>query len=207
MLTNDFSDSSDFSDSFNSSDLSRSSDSCDSSTLLSSLSAFYESPLIGAYPTATAAGNLPKTPIFTLFPLSSFSTPQFPNSLQRFRLQRQLRRREVGFGVRNHVDLGSSSPKRIDSDWLTPFKKNFYLDPKNSGLKHAQKPQPWFLFGLLDQCQDSDYKSTLQVQDDLEKGVAGAFPIPSDNAGKEEIIAALVANVEAMLKLTGKLLP
>ncbi|GAB2212037.1 hypothetical protein Droror1_Dr00025381, partial [Drosera rotundifolia] len=66
----------------------------------------------------------------------------------RFRLRHQRRRREVGFGVRDHVDLGSSSPKRIDSDGLTPFKKNFYLDPKNSGLKHTQKPL-LFLFGTM----------------------------------------------------------
>ncbi|KAK7405267.1 hypothetical protein VNO78_06467 [Psophocarpus tetragonolobus] len=39
-----------------------------------------------------------------------------------------------------------------------------------------------------------------QVQSDLEHGVAGAVPIPADNAGKEEIIAALVTNVEAMIK-------
>ncbi|GAB2220185.1 hypothetical protein Droror1_Dr00007828 [Drosera rotundifolia] len=93
---------------------------------------------------------------FSLSPLllSSFSTPEFPNSLLRFRLRRQRRQREVGdseerprgfgvvvpeedcarrsdsdFGVngdgeksamarRDHVDLGSSSPKRIDSDAL-----------------------------------------------------------------------------------------
>ncbi|KAL9275280.1 putative bifunctional methylthioribulose-1-phosphate dehydratase/enolase-phosphatase E1 1 [Drosera capensis] len=44
-----------------------------------------------------------------------------------------------------------------------------------------------------------------QVQDDLEKGVAGAVLIPPDNAGKEEIIAALVANVEAMIKADRKI--
>ncbi|XP_038899594.1 probable bifunctional methylthioribulose-1-phosphate dehydratase/enolase-phosphatase E1 1 [Benincasa hispida] len=44
-----------------------------------------------------------------------------------------------------------------------------------------------------------------QVEEDLEKGVAGAVPIPPDNAGKEEVIAALVANVEAMIKADRKI--
>ncbi|CAI9784220.1 unnamed protein product [Fraxinus pennsylvanica] len=43
-----------------------------------------------------------------------------------------------------------------------------------------------------------------QVQEDLENGVAGAVPIPSDG-GKEEVIAALVANVEAMIKADRKI--
>lgn len=45
----------------------------------------------------------------------------------------------------------------------------------------------------------------LQVQDDLEKGVNGAVPIPPEQAGKEEVIAALVANVEAMIKADRKI--
>ncbi|KAI4333656.1 hypothetical protein L6164_018436 [Bauhinia variegata] len=44
-----------------------------------------------------------------------------------------------------------------------------------------------------------------QVQSDLEQGVEGALPIPSDDAGKEEVIAALVANVEAMIKADRKI--
>jgi len=40
----------------------------------------------------------------------------------------------------------------------------------------------------------------MQVEDDLEQGVVGAVPIPPDNAGKEDVIAALVANVEAMIR-------
>lgn len=45
----------------------------------------------------------------------------------------------------------------------------------------------------------------MQVQDDLEKGVNGAVPIPPEHAGKEEVIAALVANVEAMIKADRKI--
>ncbi|KAE8703264.1 putative bifunctional methylthioribulose-1-phosphate dehydratase/enolase-phosphatase E1 [Hibiscus syriacus] len=44
-----------------------------------------------------------------------------------------------------------------------------------------------------------------QVEDDLKQGVIGAVPIPSDDAGKEEVIAALVANVEAMIKADRKI--
>ncbi|GMH25547.1 hypothetical protein Nepgr_027390 [Nepenthes gracilis] len=44
-----------------------------------------------------------------------------------------------------------------------------------------------------------------QVEDDLEKGIAGAVPIPPDSEGKVEVIAALVANVEAMIKADRKI--
>ncbi|GJU43027.1 probable bifunctional methylthioribulose-1-phosphate dehydratase/enolase-phosphatase E1 [Tanacetum coccineum] len=44
-----------------------------------------------------------------------------------------------------------------------------------------------------------------QVDDDLQNGVVGAVPIPSDDAGKDEVIAALVANVEAMIKADRKI--
>ncbi|KAF9666767.1 hypothetical protein SADUNF_Sadunf16G0262900 [Salix dunnii] len=44
-----------------------------------------------------------------------------------------------------------------------------------------------------------------QVEDDLAQGVDGAIPIPSDDAGKEEVVAALVANVETMIKADRKI--
>ncbi|XP_059662661.1 probable bifunctional methylthioribulose-1-phosphate dehydratase/enolase-phosphatase E1 1 [Cornus florida] len=44
-----------------------------------------------------------------------------------------------------------------------------------------------------------------QIQDDLEQGIINAVPIPSDDAGKEEVIAALVANVEAMIRADRKI--
>ncbi|XP_031127712.1 probable bifunctional methylthioribulose-1-phosphate dehydratase/enolase-phosphatase E1 1 [Ipomoea triloba] len=44
-----------------------------------------------------------------------------------------------------------------------------------------------------------------QVEEDLQNGVAGAVPIPHDDAGKEEVIAALVTNVEAMIKADRKI--
>lgn len=44
-----------------------------------------------------------------------------------------------------------------------------------------------------------------KVQDDLQNGVADAVPIPSDEVGKEKVIAALVANVEGMIKSDRKI--
>ncbi|KAG9448123.1 hypothetical protein H6P81_014251 [Aristolochia fimbriata] len=44
-----------------------------------------------------------------------------------------------------------------------------------------------------------------QVEDDLQQGVVGSLPIPPDDAGKDEVIAALVANVEAMIKADRKI--
>lgn len=48
-------------------------------------------------------------------------------------------------------------------------------------------------------------KCLLQVEDDLQQGVAGAVPIPPSDAGKEEVIAALVSNVDAMIKADRKI--
>lgn len=45
----------------------------------------------------------------------------------------------------------------------------------------------------------------LQVEEDLEKGIPGAVPIPPDDVGKHDVIAALVANVEAMIKADRKI--
>lgn len=45
----------------------------------------------------------------------------------------------------------------------------------------------------------------LQVEQDLAKGVAGAVPVPPDEAGKDSVIDALVANVEAMIKADRKI--
>lgn len=45
----------------------------------------------------------------------------------------------------------------------------------------------------------------IQVNEDLEKGIADAVPIPPDDAGKEKVIASLVANVEAMIRADRKI--
>ncbi|CAL5341967.1 unnamed protein product [Camellia sinensis] len=64
----------------------------------------------------------------------------------------------------------------------------------------------FILVGVSESCPICfSFAVILQVQDDLEQGIAGAVPIPSDDAGKEEIIPALVANVEAMIKADRKI--
>lgn len=45
---------------------------------------------------------------------------------------------------------------------------------------------------------------SLQIQCDLDQGIVGAVPIPSDYVGKELVIASLVANVEAMIRADRK---
>lgn len=45
-----------------------------------------------------------------------------------------------------------------------------------------------------------------QVEQDLAEGVAGAVPIPPDDAGNEDrVVDSLVANVEAMIKADRKI--
>ena len=39
----------------------------------------------------------------------------------------------------------------------------------------------------------------------MAQGIEGAVPVPPDDEGKEEVIAALVANVEAMIKADRKI--
>ncbi|KFK27000.1 hypothetical protein AALP_AA8G321500 [Arabis alpina] len=44
-----------------------------------------------------------------------------------------------------------------------------------------------------------------QVEEDLEQGVTGAIPIPDADEGKDEVIAAVVSNVEEMIKADRKI--
>ncbi|CAN8252789.1 unnamed protein product [Cochlearia groenlandica] len=44
-----------------------------------------------------------------------------------------------------------------------------------------------------------------QVEEDLRQGVTSAVPIPEADKGKEEVIAAMVSNVEAMIKADRKI--
>ncbi|KAI6690362.1 hypothetical protein NL676_027190 [Syzygium grande] len=53
--------------------------------------------------------------------------------------------------------------------------------------------------------QDDIKLIRIQVEDDLAKDVPGALPIPPDEVGKEKVIAALVANIEAMIKADRKI--
>ncbi|CAD6257114.1 unnamed protein product [Miscanthus lutarioriparius] len=47
----------------------------------------------------------------------------------------------------------------------------------------------------------------IQIEDDLRNGISGAIPVPPDEAGKEEVINSLVANVESMIKADRKITP
>ncbi|KAG5409320.1 hypothetical protein IGI04_005639 [Brassica rapa subsp. trilocularis] len=44
-----------------------------------------------------------------------------------------------------------------------------------------------------------------QVEEDLRQGVTGAVPVPHTDEGKDEVIAAIVSNVEAMIKADRKI--
>nr|GME07497.1 probable bifunctional methylthioribulose-1-phosphate dehydratase/enolase-phosphatase E1 1 [Ipomoea batatas] len=65
---------------------------------------------------------------------------------------------------------------------------------------HQSPPSSRRLASVFDWCFSSQH-----LEEDLQNGVAGAVPIRHDDAGKEEVIAALVTNVEAMIKADRKI--
>ncbi|KAL0395449.1 UNVERIFIED_CONTAM: putative bifunctional methylthioribulose-1-phosphate dehydratase/enolase-phosphatase E1 1, partial [Sesamum latifolium] len=86
---------------------------------------------------------------------------------------------------------GTTTPISFVSDVLFPY-------ARDSVGKHLE---------LTYDTAETQYDIKLlrvQVQEDLENGVVGAIPIPS-NGEKQEIIAALVANIEAMIKADRKI--
>ncbi|KAL6975413.1 hypothetical protein U1Q18_024208 [Sarracenia purpurea var. burkii] len=87
---------------------------------------------------------------------------------------------------------GTTTPISFVTDVLFPYARN------NVG-RHLDATY------YTAETQDDINLLRSQVQNDLEQGIVGAVPIPSDNAGKEEVIAALVANVEAMIKADRKI--
>ncbi|PKI65668.1 hypothetical protein CRG98_013963 [Punica granatum] len=52
---------------------------------------------------------------------------------------------------------------------------------------------------------DSWISAKTQAEDDLKNGVPGAAPITPNEAGKEEVTAALAANADAMIKADRKI--
>ncbi|XP_062206900.1 probable bifunctional methylthioribulose-1-phosphate dehydratase/enolase-phosphatase E1 1 isoform X2 [Phragmites australis] len=56
-----------------------------------------------------------------------------------------------------------------------------------------------------DETKDDIKLLRAQVEQDLAEGVAGAVPVPPDEAGKDKVIDALAANVEAMIKADRKI--
>ncbi|TQE04925.1 hypothetical protein C1H46_009396 [Malus baccata] len=87
---------------------------------------------------------------------------------------------------------GTTTPISFVTDVLFPYARN------NVG-RHLSATYD------TEETQDDIKLLRFQVQEDLEKGVAGAVPIPPDDAGKEEVVAALVANVDAMIKADRKI--
>ncbi|KAG8386326.1 hypothetical protein BUALT_Bualt03G0137300 [Buddleja alternifolia] len=86
---------------------------------------------------------------------------------------------------------GTTTPISFVTDVLFPY-------ARDSVGKHLE------LTYDTAETQDDIKLLRAQVQEDLENGVGGAVPIPSDGE-KEEVIAALVANVEAMIKADRKI--
>ncbi|KAJ9671611.1 hypothetical protein PVL29_025359 [Vitis rotundifolia] len=87
---------------------------------------------------------------------------------------------------------GTTTPISFVTDVLFPF-------ARNNVSRHLAATYE------TDETQDDIKLLRTQVQNDLEQGIVGAVPIPPDDAGKEEVIAALVANVEAMIKADRKI--
>ncbi|XP_020110592.1 probable bifunctional methylthioribulose-1-phosphate dehydratase/enolase-phosphatase E1 isoform X2 [Ananas comosus] len=87
---------------------------------------------------------------------------------------------------------GATSPISFVTDVLFPYARN-----------NVRKHLTW----TYDSEETKDDIKLLceQVEDDLKRGVSGAVPIPPDDAGKEEVIDSLVANVEAMIKADRKI--
>jgi len=81
---------------------------------------------------------------------------------------------------------GTTSPISFVTDVLFPY-------ARDNVRKHLDAT-----YGS-DETNDDIALLRAQVEQDLAEGVAGAVPVPPDEAGKDEVIAALVANVEAMI--------
>ncbi|XP_043688926.1 probable bifunctional methylthioribulose-1-phosphate dehydratase/enolase-phosphatase E1 1 isoform X2 [Telopea speciosissima] len=87
---------------------------------------------------------------------------------------------------------GTATPISFVTDVLFPYARD------NVG-KHL------YLTYDTEETQDDIKLLRAQVEEDLQKGVAGAVPIPTNDAGKDEMIASLVANVEAMINADRKI--
>ncbi|PVH39113.1 hypothetical protein PAHAL_5G437400 [Panicum hallii] len=87
---------------------------------------------------------------------------------------------------------GTTSPISFVTDVLFPY-------ARDNVRKHLDAT-----YGS-DETNDDIALLRAQVEQDLAEGVAGAVPVPPDEAGKDEVIDALVANVEAMIKADRKI--
>ncbi|XP_071725896.1 probable bifunctional methylthioribulose-1-phosphate dehydratase/enolase-phosphatase E1 1 [Rutidosis leptorrhynchoides] len=117
----------------------------------------------------------------------------------------------------SHGPIQRSKPLLGGQTTKTPFKRCIVLDIEGTTTPISFVTDVLFPYARdnvrrhleetfdTDATQDDIKLLRSQVQDDLQNGVAGAVPIPSDDAGKQEVIAALVANVEGMIKSDRKI--
>lgn len=87
---------------------------------------------------------------------------------------------------------GTTSPISFVTDVLFPY-------ARDNVRKHLHAT-----YGT-DETKDDIALLRAQVEQDLAEGVAGTVPIPPDEAGKDKVIDALVANVEAMIEADRKI--
>ncbi|CAL4964551.1 unnamed protein product [Urochloa decumbens] len=83
---------------------------------------------------------------------------------------------------------GTTSPISFVTDVLFPY-------ARDNVRKHLEATYGTDEIALL----------RAQVEQDLAEGLAGAVPVPPEEAGKDAVIDALVANVEAMIKADRKI--
>ncbi|KAK8591542.1 hypothetical protein V6N13_031582 [Hibiscus sabdariffa] len=123
-----------------------------------------------------------------------------------------------GFSSVNSRINVSTKAGTVDSDYkLEPYPRCIVLDIEGTTtpisfvmdvlFPYARDNVGRHLSATYDTAETQDDIKLLrsQVEDDLKQGVTGAVPIPLEDAGKEAVIASLVANVEAMIKADRKI--
>ncbi|KAE8733618.1 putative bifunctional methylthioribulose-1-phosphate dehydratase/enolase-phosphatase E1 [Hibiscus syriacus] len=123
-----------------------------------------------------------------------------------------------GFSSVNSRINVSTKDGTVDSNYkFEPYPRCFVLDIEGTTtpisfvmdvlFPYARDNVGRYLSATYDSAETQDDIKLLrsQVEDDLKQGITGAVPIPSEEAGKEAVIASLVANVEAMIKADRKI--
>ncbi|TVT98183.1 hypothetical protein EJB05_56563, partial [Eragrostis curvula] len=87
---------------------------------------------------------------------------------------------------------GTTTPISFVTDVLFPYARDNVR--KHLGATYG-----------TDETKDDIALLRAQVEQDLAEAVAGAVPVPPDEAGKDKVIDALVANVQAMIKADRKI--
>lgn len=87
---------------------------------------------------------------------------------------------------------GTTTPITFVADVLFPY---------------ARKNSAAFLSSTYESSETQEDISLLrkQIEEDIKSGVSGAVPVPAAEAGKEAVVAALVANIEEMIKADRKI--